>query len=673
MLATRCVECGAPVPASLATPNQIQCRYCGYQGEPSAEAVTHMNAAAAMIATRAAELRQLSGRQQRALGVSSPIVLTLSLLGAALYFTPVTWVLAYFARHLVSSGTAGLMVTLSASLMAVPLLLGVVRVWWNHRSLRKACTAAPPEAPGEPSRCHVCGAPLTPEAGKVVARCAFCQADNFIAPALVEAQRRNLVVVVDQFEAEVDRRSSAASRGVGRILMFLGVSTLVAPMLGVAAVKGLELYAVYRPAEYVLIPQYGATCIARVHHTELGRRSYNFSPSEPLFNDDAIPWVGSRKTVFRDALVGRKVIVGGGMEGTITGFKSRPELDNDWDAIISAPGGKRRQPLCELCLVEGSPPERLADLGTTDKDKISLAVGGRYVLVGMSARIAIIPKAGGKPAWFICPAGDVSSLVADESSAFVQAGGRLSRLLDVHKAYLSAGGNGAILDLVTVADGVQQGWPGRRLDMDNTHVYWSQSHYGGDPGVSGIVRVAKAGGSLETLVERKGILHFGLGTSHVAWVQDDTLFVLAKDGRGVPRALTSGRAMRNAGHDLMVHNGRVYWSDKAGVHSIPVQGGEVSTLAGTVELENSSKKDGILLGYKVAETEGTTIPGILAYRIGDTSPRYAVPGVGWAYPYDHDGRDVYWIATETTPRPRFWSLRLEGTMHVSLHKRRLPW
>ncbi len=86
-----------------------------------------------------------------------------------------------------------------------------------RRTLADGLACRPPAIPGGPSRCRVCDAPLDLPDGALVARCAYCGADNAVrvrAAWLVGAQvAASSVAHTVARAAEIDREERAATRG----------------------------------------------------------------------------------------------------------------------------------------------------------------------------------------------------------------------------------------------------------------------------------------------------------------------------------------------------------------------------------------------------------------------------------------------------------------------------
>jgi LSD1 subclass zinc finger protein len=113
-------------------------------------------------------------------------------------------------------------------MMVVPigtLVIGFALTSWARKrgmvrgGLQSALAASPPARPGGPKVCHRCAAPLAPEPGALTARCAYCQADNFVEMphgwvVQMRAQAKRLEKEVDRAHHAWVRERRALRRGL---------------------------------------------------------------------------------------------------------------------------------------------------------------------------------------------------------------------------------------------------------------------------------------------------------------------------------------------------------------------------------------------------------------------------------------------------------------------------
>jgi uncharacterized Zn finger protein (UPF0148 family) len=183
MLVTTCPRCGKPTPARLASPNEIVCAACGYDGPPSPEAASTLLAAREFLLSRNARSRQLDEARSRALAQNAPL-----LFGALFVLATVPLTYEFATTFSTLRDWSGRNSTYGGAVLGALLFVGIwifgirsfFRVKRAQEDLRAACAALPPERKGDPARCRVCGGPLP--ASNAVIRCPFCATDNFFDP-----------------------------------------------------------------------------------------------------------------------------------------------------------------------------------------------------------------------------------------------------------------------------------------------------------------------------------------------------------------------------------------------------------------------------------------------------------------------------------------------------------
>ena len=180
MLVTNCPRCGKPTPARLASPDELVCAACGYDGPPSPDAAPTLHAAREFLLGRDVRKRQLDDARAKALSQNAPLLFAILFVLASV---PCTYEFATTLHTL--RDWSGRNQTYGGAVLATLMLVAVwifgIRAFFRIKraqdELRAACAALPPERKGDPARCRVCGGPLP--AGDAVVRCPFCATDNF--------------------------------------------------------------------------------------------------------------------------------------------------------------------------------------------------------------------------------------------------------------------------------------------------------------------------------------------------------------------------------------------------------------------------------------------------------------------------------------------------------------
>lgn len=236
MWTTACPGCAAPVALSLASPERVTCRHCGFDGAPSDDVQQRLRAAQQVLVGLDVRERQLDERRRRAAaGADLGLIVFFAGIGLLLLLAPV-----YLCGGLLGLGRGdpeAVAFGCSCSNMTATLLLVVPlvarRMARARRDLLEHCAALPPEAEGEPSRCHVCGAGLAAEGAAAVVRCPHCEADNVVSTEALARARERRVADVDSYEALVREQAdtTTAGRGLMNVWLVMGVMWAVHVML----------------------------------------------------------------------------------------------------------------------------------------------------------------------------------------------------------------------------------------------------------------------------------------------------------------------------------------------------------------------------------------------------------------------------------------------------------
>lgn len=230
-----CKQCSAPIPfgdEALTT-----CPFCGTETEVPA-AYREMRASRVLDAVAREKAERLLVRLDR------PPRLATKVLARMFDFHLLAFMLAYAVPLIVYDAEAMLRfadwiaprlgkrtgdevppwipltfaVALLLVLVFLPRVLGIYanRRASARRQLLSALAAKPPATPRGPARCRACSAPLSVEAGKLLAVCAYCGTENALRlqttlVAAVASSARRLARTVEQV-AEIDRAEKRHTR-----------------------------------------------------------------------------------------------------------------------------------------------------------------------------------------------------------------------------------------------------------------------------------------------------------------------------------------------------------------------------------------------------------------------------------------------------------------------------
>jgi DNA-directed RNA polymerase subunit RPC12/RpoP len=358
-----CPNCGKPSIASLAKPDAMQCAACGHRGSPPPDVVHSLREAAAIIGRSSVEARQLTDSVKRALasgnsyrrrftwifgGCSTPVVLFMLLM--------VIGAIATKAKD-----GNGFVLAACFAMIVETVLLGIAGralLARRQRMMEEACAAHPPSAPGEPTTCHVCGAPLLGHAEAFV-RCQFCGADNLVAPAVLARVRGALSPWYGSQSAAVER-ALANMRDVNRgatVLMMLGALAVPPVMLLQVGILLLVVNSSDPDADpsvqYTVVKTSAGDCIGRIASRAGSTTTVNFGAWKPdkLPMEMQVP-TSQIKAFTVTKLNGKRVRTYEGKSGKVIGVLGSPLEGNavkipskTWAPTIAAVTG--------LCLLQG--------------------------------------------------------------------------------------------------------------------------------------------------------------------------------------------------------------------------------------------------------------------------------------------------------------------------------
>ncbi len=209
-----------------------------------------------------------------------------------------------------------------------------------------AYCAAVPSSPGQPARCHACGAELQ-ATSLAFARCDFCRADNFLAPDAMEQALATRSSSAGTIEASVEHHLAALRReGVGAGALAV-TSVVLAPLfafvVGVLTAVVLGHFVRRAPDElrrYAVVDTGVGRCIARVSHQD--RNVLEFGNRAPAGVPRIVPRPAETKDFAVTALVHRDVLTHLGRGRVERVFRTLDSKENSVEVVL--PSGQKLMP-----------------------------------------------------------------------------------------------------------------------------------------------------------------------------------------------------------------------------------------------------------------------------------------------------------------------------------------
>lgn len=352
MLSARCPQCGKPAPVDLSTPDALGCDACGYTGVPGPEAAEGIHAARALLLSMGENRRQLGALAGRAIGSGTILTLLYGALAGVLLL-PLMVFTAFFSSD--GSWVLGLLASIPAVFLLVLAVIGFLALRRSFADLARACAARPPRAPGEPVRCHVCGAALSAHEG--VVRCGFCKSDNLLGAAGAERVESFHDGVTADLSQAVQAKAELVAKTWRRLSLMLIGGLFTGPTLMCLTTACLILAPQPEldpdPNEPVtVVERDGARCIGQLAGGPRrlwfgGTAESGYWAVEADVEPSAYAWIDP------DTLIGRRVHTLGS-----TPFEGRLDrivgaIDSRNQAVIVADNGdEQRHTVAGLCLVD---------------------------------------------------------------------------------------------------------------------------------------------------------------------------------------------------------------------------------------------------------------------------------------------------------------------------------
>jgi hypothetical protein len=377
---------------SLLSPDAILCRHCRYSGPPSPSDAQKIREAAAVVGSLDQRQRQFSFLRRKA--SAGGIWHLVSLLWASFPLAAAAAIVSWLIRKSYGRdiGTAAFSLTVGVALLV--LALGVVVLAVKHFLLRQACTAQPPEAPGEPASCFLCGAPL-PAPVRGVARCHHCATDNVVPSSLLQRTHQHVVQSLDHLAADVRRRARAARSTTVWLVVALTLVVAVTPTSLLLVLVPLDEWAKSQPVRFTSWPRDETRCIAQIH-TDLWRREFvGFETYRSWQDFDRYESKPTSRPFTPKSLVGKDVIGFAGQPGRVVAVK--PSISDKFSLVLEYAEGQGKVDAVGACFAEPPPPRRIALLRGIQQDDpcTHLAVSRSHVAFGAGRKLMLVERSTG--------------------------------------------------------------------------------------------------------------------------------------------------------------------------------------------------------------------------------------------------------------------------------------
>ena len=347
MLSCSCPSCGAPVPLTIASASEIRCRACRTVSPPPPDVQQWLLAAQAELFHLDARTRQFDAAARtgirRAIRSGRGTLVGL-ILGASPFVALLGYVIGQAATH---SGPVINRVTI-VLLLCVPLLIYsligralYVRVTEAKRRLLVIAAAVPPEHPGDPSGCSLCGAPLHASGVDPIARCHHCGADSVVHPKSLSMAATRRTVDLHVIHQSVRAWAAAASYAARDARRKTGLAVVATPVAGFFSLVVLLLLASvleplvgFPPSDldrYAWLDTKRGRCVALMGDTDGSSRGVYFGDNDRLPAPASVPetHAATLELFPATALVGQQVRLADGTVGAVAKVLGAPVTNRE--------------------------------------------------------------------------------------------------------------------------------------------------------------------------------------------------------------------------------------------------------------------------------------------------------------------------------------------------------
>jgi hypothetical protein len=340
-----CPSCGAPLGVTLVSLRGVRCRSCGFAGPPPQGLAERLAAAERELAHLDTRSRQLDAHARaaivRALRARWGALVALTLFGLPFVgLAALGVVMGVQHDGPTTNRVAG------ALFISVPMLVYATAarlldsiVISARRRLLAACAAVPPEYPGEPAACAVCGAPLVSRGVDPIARCAHCAADNVVHPAAMAQASARRSVDLDALTStlgtrareivDTARRAGAASVGLVVGTPFVAFASVLGILLSARLVEPVLAFEPSGLERYAWVDTKRGQCVGLIARDGDRTLAY-FAGNDRLPNPSTIATDGTVPPRFAPAtLIGRRLRLANGTEGTVRRVTGAPVTNRE--------------------------------------------------------------------------------------------------------------------------------------------------------------------------------------------------------------------------------------------------------------------------------------------------------------------------------------------------------
>ncbi len=588
-----------------------------------------MREAAAVVGSLDQSQRQFSFLRRKA--SAGGIWLLLSLLWASFPLAATAATVSWLIRKSYGKdiGTAAFSLTVAVALLVV--VLGVAVLTVKHILLRRACTAEPPEAPGEPASCFLCGAPL-PTAVRGVARCHHCATDNVVPPSLLQRTHQHVVRSLDHLAADVRRRARAARSTTVWLVVALTLVVAITPASLLIVLVPLDKWAKSQPVRFTSWPRDGTRCIAQIH-TDLWRREFvGFETYRSWQEFDRYESSPASRPFSPKSLVGEDVIGFAGQPGRVLAVK--PGISDKFSLVVEYAGGQGEVDAVGTCFAEPPPPRKIALLrGIQNDDPCTpLAISRSHVAFGAGRMLMVVDRSTGNVRTR-ATSGTVFQVEVSGDTFVARQGDVIVRL--------QASDDGEPVELGRIAS--HEGSPAAprsTFALDGGFVYFVA------PSRS-IARRPLGGGDEQTIATSSSASALAVHGDTVVWAEGKKLLRAPKAGGGRPETIAEAKTY--------VHGGPLFFDGSAvmaqQIHDlvrIPVGKGAPKLLADSTQgVVFARGAEGIVWGGSAPKGEHRKAwlpPGVRLLRPGSNAFVTVASTVGRVLSVGVQGDRVFWVA-----------------------------